>query len=114
MLAVVRNIKRDPAVYEIFTPAQALGMGLWINLIVLAFFRWSSFAPLSAENVFLGLNAPLFFALGLGMLKNRDRTRRLHAATSRARRMLSLLFPIRYWTARSDVQRTIGSRLMSE
>lgn len=96
LLAVVRNIKRDPAVYEIFTPAQALGMGLWINLIVLAFFRWSSFAPLSAENVFLGLNAPLFFALGLGMLKNRDRTRRLHAAMSRARRWAEAIWPSPY------------------
>jgi hypothetical protein len=99
LLAVVRNIKRDPAVYEIFTPAQALGMALWINLIVLGFFRWPRFAPFNAENVFLGLNAPLFFALGLGMLRNRDRIRRLGAAMTRARRWVAALWPSPYVVA---------------
>jgi hypothetical protein len=96
LLAVVRNIKRDPAVYEIFTPAQALGMALWINLIVFGFFGWSRFAPFSAENVFLGLNASLFFVLGLGMLRNRDRIRRLGAAMTRARRWAAALWPSPY------------------
>ncbi len=96
LLAVVRNIKQDPAAYEIFTPAQALGMALWINVIVFGFFRWSRFAPFSAENVFLGLNAPLFFALGLGMLRNRDRIRRLGAAMTRARRWVAALWPSPY------------------
>ncbi len=96
LLAVVRNIKRDPAVYEIFTPAQALGMALWINLIVLGFFRWPRFQPFNAENVFLGLNATLFFALGLGMLRNRDRIRRLGAAVTRARRWAAALWPSPY------------------
>ncbi len=96
VLAVARNIKRDPADYEIFTPAQALGMALWVNLIVLGFFRWSRFAPFNAESAFLGLNAPLFFALGLGMLRNRDRTRRLRAAAGRARRWVAAVWPSPY------------------
>lgn len=96
VLAVARNIKRDPAVYEIFTPVQALGMALWINLIVLGFFRWSRFAPFNAEGAFLGLNAPLFFALGLGMLRNRDTTRRLRVAAARSRRWVAALWPVPY------------------
>ena len=96
VLAVARNIKRDPALYEIFTPLQALGMAVWINLIVLGFFRWAQFAPLSAENTFLGLNAPLFFVLGLGMLRNRDRTRRSRAAAVRVRRWVAALWPAPY------------------
>jgi hypothetical protein len=96
VLAVARNIKRDPALYEIFTPAQALGMALWINLIVLGFFRWSRFAPFNAEGAFLGLNASLFFALGLGMLRNRDATRRLRVAAVRSRRWVAAIWPSPY------------------
>lgn len=96
VLAVARNIKRDPAVYEIFTPAQALGMALWINLIVVGFFRWSRFAPFNAEGAFLGLNAPLFFVLGLGMLRNRDTSRRLRVAVNRSRRWIAAVWPSPY------------------
>src|SRR5262249_37824873 len=42
LLALVRNIKRDPAIYEIFRPAQAFGLALYLNLLVLAFFRWEN------------------------------------------------------------------------
>jgi hypothetical protein len=99
LLAVVRNIKRDPAVYQIFTPLQALGLVLWINLIVLAFFRWSQFAPLNAHNAFLGLNVALFLALGLALLRNRDTMRRLRARRDRAGSWIASVWPAPYVTA---------------
>lgn len=77
LLAVARNIKRDPAIYEIFTPAQAVGFALVVNLIFVGFFRWSRFGPVEAQAIFLGVNAALFFALGLVLIRNRDRVRRL-------------------------------------
>ncbi len=80
LLAVVRNIKRDPAVYELFTPAQALGFALYVNLILVGFFRWSSWDALSAQGVLLGLNTSLFFILGFVLIRNRDQVRRLREA----------------------------------
>ena len=103
LLAVARNIKRDPAVYQIFTPPQALGLALWINLIFLGFFRWSRFAPLNAINTFLGLNATLFFALGLVLLRNRDTIRRLRALSARAGGWVAALWPAPYVVAGSIV-----------
>jgi len=101
LVAVARNIKRDPAVYQIFTPAQALGLALWINLIFLGFFRWSRFAPLDALNTFVGLNAALFLALGLVLLRNRDTTRRLRALSARAAGWIAALWPAPYIAAGS-------------
>jgi len=77
LLALVRNIKRDPAVYEIFTPWQALGFAVYVNLIVVGFFRWSGFGPLDAQEVLLGVNAGVFLTLGVILLRNRDHVRRL-------------------------------------
>ncbi len=77
VLAVARNIKRDPAMYEIYTPTQALGFALYINLILVGFFRWRSFPPVEAQQTMLALNAGIFFTLGLALLRNRDRVRRL-------------------------------------
>ena len=90
LLAVVRNIKRDPAVYEVFTPPQALGFALWINFIALAFFPWRRSAPLLTHETFLGLNVAVFYTLGIALLRSRDRTRRLRAAGARVPAWLSL------------------------
>jgi hypothetical protein len=40
LLAVARNIKRDPSVYEIYSPAQGFAFVLYLNALVLGFFRW--------------------------------------------------------------------------
>src|SRR5262249_21006802 len=40
LLALARNIKRDPSVYEIFRPVQSFLLALYLNFWVLAFFRW--------------------------------------------------------------------------
>lgn len=94
LLALVRNIKRDPSVYEIYRPAQGLGFALYLNFLLLAFFRWmqGSFTPgpiegtgswefrpipaREAESVFLGFSLVIFICLGLALLRNRDRARR--------------------------------------
>jgi hypothetical protein len=88
LLAVTRNIKRDPAVYEIFSPWQALGFVLYLNALALGFFRWMTPAfirtgvqlqPTSAsaaELTLLGMALWLFAIFGLALLRNRERVRR--------------------------------------
>jgi hypothetical protein len=77
LLALTRNIKRDPSIYELYSPAQALGLALYFNLIIIGFFRWREFARLEAEGLLAGLNIFLFALLGLAVLRNRERVRRL-------------------------------------
>jgi hypothetical protein len=89
LLAVTRNIKRDPSVYEIFSPWQALGFVLYLNALALGFFRWMTpvftrtgieFRPISAsaaELTLLGMAVWLFAILGFALLRNRERARRL-------------------------------------
>jgi len=94
LLALARNIKRDPSVYEIYRPAQGLGFALYLSFLLLAFFRWMqgrftpgpvegtgswAFQPIparEAESVFLGFSLVIFACLGLALLRNRDRARR--------------------------------------
>ena len=40
LLALARNIKRDPSVYEIYRPVQAFALALYLNFLVLGFLRW--------------------------------------------------------------------------
>jgi len=84
LLPVVRNIKRDPSVYELYTPAQALGLVFYINLLMLGFFRWRNLGakgaefltPHQAQTMFLSINLGLFLVLGMLLLRNRDQLRR--------------------------------------
>lgn len=95
LLALARNIKRDPSVYEIFRPIQAFSLALYLNFVVLAFFRWMvgdytgegpgsgvgfwqfrSIAARDAENIFLAFSVGIFLFLGLTLLRNRERARR--------------------------------------
>ena len=88
LLAVGRNMKRDPTDYEIYTPFQALGFFLYSDLLVLGFFEWgitrySTAGPVTvprtpgdAEQSFLFVSFWLFLILGLILLRNRDRARR--------------------------------------
>jgi hypothetical protein len=93
ILAGVRNIKRDPVAYELYSPAQGFAFSAYLNLLLLGFFRWSiprfNFAPPGgvrvtydpidpgvAELTFL-IASLFFFALfGLTLLRNRDHVRR--------------------------------------
>jgi hypothetical protein len=95
LLALARNIKRDPSVYEIFRPVQAFALALYLNFLVLGFFRWVvgqyvQQAPRSdgvwqfhevsaaqAQGTFLGFSLAIFVVLGLTLLRNRERARRI-------------------------------------
>lgn len=91
LLAVARNIKRDPSVYEIYSPGQGLAFVLYLSALVLAFFRWMvpnvtgpfpyhlEFKPLSASTAevsFLAIGLGLFAIFGFALLRNREQVRR--------------------------------------
>jgi hypothetical protein len=90
LLAVTRNIKRDPSVYEIYAPWQGLAFVLYLNALVLGFFRWVvpfqlppqyrvQFRPIQAGPaavVFLANALWLFAIFGFALLRNRERVRR--------------------------------------
>ena len=60
-LAVVRNLKRDPAVYELYSPVQAFGFAIYFTVLVLGFFNWK--APLG-QVIFDQSNPQRFHILG--------------------------------------------------
>jgi hypothetical protein len=99
LLASVRNIKRDPSVYEVYSPMQGFALVLYLNLLLLGFFQWivphvdyvrsadpsvvyrpildyRSTPPNAAEGLFLSISLWFFVMLGLALLRNRDRVRR--------------------------------------
>jgi hypothetical protein len=92
-LAIVRNLKRDPAVYELYSPAQAFGFAMFLNFLILGFFNWKApvgapiiynnqlmgfkpLPPLDIERVLIGGSFWVFALLGLVLLRNRERVRR--------------------------------------
>jgi hypothetical protein len=77
LLALVRNIKRDPHYYEIYSPLQGLGLAIFVNLLFVGFFHWQDSTPLEAQSVLLTLNILVFCCFGLVMLRNRERVRRI-------------------------------------
>jgi hypothetical protein len=94
LLAVVRNIKRDPNYYEIYSPLQSLAFAMFLNLLFVAFFRWDALDPLSSQSYLLSLNIGVFFLLGLGAIRNRERVRRiLRTREGAAANWLDLTWP---------------------
>jgi len=79
LVVVSRNIKRDPAAYELLTPREALGFTVYLNVILVGFLRWSSTEALTAVSALVGVNVVLFFSCGLALLRGRDYVRRLSA-----------------------------------
>lgn len=106
LLAVTRNLKRDPSAYELYTPNQSLALLLYINLLMLGFFRWGKepggafIAPLSPTDIqglFLGSNLTMFLVLGLALVRNRDQVRRrLREMGDAASNWLAALWPAPY------------------
>jgi len=97
LLALARNIKRDPAVYELFTPAQSLGLAAYMNLVLIGFFQWRGFTGHDAHSMITFLNLSLFFGLGLTVMRNRDRLRRrLSELGERASGWLAAFWPATY------------------
>ena len=93
ILAIVRNLKRDPSVYELYSPAQAFGFAMFLELLIIGFFNWKSPAgepiifnnqgigfkplpPLDIEKGLMSASFWVFVLLGLVLLRNRERVRR--------------------------------------
>ena len=93
LLAIVRNLKRDPAVYELYSPGQAFGFAMFLNLLIIGFFNWKSpvgapvmlngqvmefkpLPPLDIEKGLMGASFWVFVLLGLVLLRNREQVRR--------------------------------------
>ena len=110
--AIARNIKRDPAEYEVYSPMQALGLVFYVNLILFAFFKWStatkwvlngsnfnqaSMSGLDEQEAMLSINVFLFYIYGFILLRNRSRMRRrLHSAKEAVSGWLEALWPAPY------------------
>ncbi|HYL63059.1 MAG TPA: hypothetical protein VE077_10600, partial [Candidatus Methylomirabilis sp.] len=110
--AVARNIKRDPAEYEVYSPMQALGLLFYLNFILFAFFQWGtatklalngsrfsqvSMSGLDEQEAMLSLNILLFFIYGFILLRNRSRMRRkLHSAREAVSEWVEALWPAPY------------------
>ena len=77
LLALVRNIKRDPNYYEIYSPGQALAFALFLNLLFVAFMQWRNALPVDSQAFLLTLNTGVFSCLGLAAIRNRERMRRI-------------------------------------
>jgi len=86
LLALVRNMKRDPGNLELYSPEQSVGLVCYLNLLVLAFYiprDWvpGQGAPIVAQRstvflLFLGLNVVLLYFLGATLLRSREQSRR--------------------------------------
>jgi hypothetical protein len=114
LLGITRNLKRDPAVYEIYSPVQAFCFALYLSFLLLGFFHWAPPAPPRAlfgfslkgysslplveiEQSLLFDSAWIFFALGLLLLRNRERVRRrVRAMGDSAAGWWSSLWPAPY------------------
>jgi len=86
LLALVRNMKRDPGDFELYSPEESVGLLCYFNLLVLAFYvprEWVQYqgAPIAAQRntvfqIFLGLNIALLYFLGATLLRSREQSRR--------------------------------------
>lgn len=119
LLAGARNIKRDPLAYELYSPEQGLLFSLYLNLVLLAFIRWSipqvhytrAFgtyftyeppAPGTTETLFLMMALVILALFGLTLLRNRDQTRRhIRELGARAAGWWAAAWPAPYMMASS-------------
>jgi len=95
LLAVVRNIKRDPRSYEVFSPLQFLGFALFLNLLLVAFynFSWTNLS-LGVHSLLFFFEFIIFFLLGVALLHNREHVRTLlHSSGVQSSRLWNSLWP---------------------
>lgn len=97
LLAVVRNLKRDPAVYQLYSPVQVFGFAIYLTVLVLGFLNWkaplgdpifqhdgsqyhqvgvATLPPLGVLTMVLVNIFWIFAFLGLILLRNREHVRR--------------------------------------
>jgi hypothetical protein len=114
LLAIIRNLKRDPAVYELYSPPQAFAFAIYLNVLVLGFFNWKAplGMPIIVDNQLKGFNTLpprqveemllagvfwLFALLGVVLLRNRERVRRrIQVLGDRAAGFGAALWPAPY------------------
>jgi hypothetical protein len=118
LLASVRNIKRDPLAYEVYSPAQGFTFVLYLSALLLGFFRWTvpqyrydgakfwvtytPIEPYQAELTFLMVCLSFFGLFGLTLLRNRDRIRRrIRVLGAKAAGWWAALWPAPYLIAGS-------------
>ena len=94
LLALARNIKRDPNQYDLYSPLQSFGIIAFINFVLLAFVNWQSAPLIDIQGALLTINGIVIGAVGLAQLRNRDRTRRiLRAENDASRAWINLSWP---------------------
>jgi hypothetical protein len=115
LLGIARNLKRDPSLYEVFSPNQATTFVLYLNVLVLGFYPWTErftardyyignqpfhspgATPGAVEQSLLFASLWLFGILALILLRSRERTRiRIRQLGSSAARLLAALWPAPY------------------
>ncbi len=117
LLAIVRNLKLDPAVYELYSPIQAFGFAIYLTLLMLGFFNWkaplgppyivdgqitgfATFPARSVETMLLADSFWIFALLGIVLLRNRERVRRrIQVLGERAAGFWAALWPAPYLLA---------------
>jgi len=115
LIAVRRNLKRDPSIYEVYSPLQAFLFSLYLSVLMLGFFPWSTIfvrgtvqfvdvitaaTPNSIEQSLLEAAVLLFGALGLTLLRSRERARqRVRELGERAAGWLAAIWPTPYLVA---------------
>jgi hypothetical protein len=115
LLAIVRNLKRDPAVYELYSPPEAFAFAIYLNVLMLGFFNWkaplgppiinslgriagfNTLPPYPVEVLLLFGSFWLFALLGIVLLRNRERVRRrIQELGDRAAGFWAALWPVPY------------------
>lgn len=120
LLAAIRNIKREPSLYEVYSPVEAFGFALFLGLLLIGFYPWQAnfyqgivrinvpdfvlgairrvaTPTQQAEQYLLGWIILLFAGMALVLLRNRERARRrLTIASSTAKVWWMALWPAPY------------------
>jgi hypothetical protein len=91
LLALMRNIKRDPTDYEFYRPFQALAFAVYIS------FLFMGAIPATVQFQSIWTEQAVFFAFGLVLLRNRHRARRrLRLLGERGKSWLEAIWPAPY------------------
>ena len=118
LIAIRRNLKRDPSVFETYSPVQAFLFTLYLGLLMVGFFPWKTIFvsylldvrgqgfktaeadPQTVEQMLLFVSVIFFGVLALVLLRNRERTRRrIREFGDRAAGWLAALWPAPYLIA---------------
>lgn len=95
LLGILRNIKRDPDYYEVYSPLQAFGFSVYFNFLLLAFFRWTWSNAIDSQSFLLTMNILIITTLGFFVFRNREKMRRaLRNASSVVEQLQNSLWPL--------------------